>query len=197
MDILTFTVGDIQTGLPVHRLALSFSVAGAKVSVDHTGSGSMDATFRVVDLRRKLGLPVSGREQDTRLVMIETDTGLLGLIINTATRVVVVHNAAVESAFGIDNPYVLGITTYEGDPVFVFDWDALLASETVFDLNEIFSQPAFTNGLSTEARFLETVLRMIDDANAPMRDQTRHLAATFNLPLSVAYRLITFYSPTP
>lgn len=194
MDILTFRVGDIQVGLPLNLLALSVPITGARLSVDQAGAGSLEATFRVVDLRRKLGFPVSTSEHDIRLIMVTVDHHLIGVIINTASQAVIVQDVIVEPSSGIDTLCVLGTTTYNGDQVFVFDWNALLASDVVLDLNEMFSQPVFTQTLPPEARFLEAAMRMVEDGQALTQDQVRSLARSFDLPLSVASRLITFYT---
>lgn len=199
MDILTFTVGDLRTGLPLHRMALSASLPDSRPAVNDLGLGSMDTTIQVVDMRRKFGLPPPPGEHGTRLIMVEVASRLLGLIINMSSPVSIIRDAKVDASTRTDNPYVTGMIMDQDIPIFLFDWDALLASETVLDVNNLFEDPTQRHPSSPTSQFLEAVVRdftQTEDMHATISDQQiRAYAETYGIPLSVANRLVTFYLP--
>lgn len=198
MDILTFTVGDMRTGLPLHRMAFSVPLRDIRPSLDDTGMGSIDTTIQALDLRHKFGIPLPPGEHGTRMIMVEVADRLMGLIINMSSPVSIIRDAKIDSSTGTDNPVVAGIIMDQDDPILLFDWDALLSSETMVDVNTLFESPQGRQRSAT-SQFLEAVVRDLtrtDEGDTTVTDQKiRSYAETYGIPLSVANRLVTFYLP--
>ncbi len=159
MDIVTFTVGDIRMGVPFPRLALSVMVSESRMVIDDAGKGTVDATVQVTDLRRKFGFATLSRQQAARVITIEKDGHLTGLVINRSSPVMIVRDAEVNPLTGTDSPFVTGTVTVDGEPVFLFDWDALLAFDEPLDINALFNEPMAEWEGSAESQFLETIVR--------------------------------------
>jgi len=159
MDIVTFTVGNIGMGVPFRRLALSALVSEGRVVIDDTGKGTLDATVQVTDLRRKFGFTTLPSEQAARVISIETDGHLTGLVINRSSPVKIVRDAEVKPPTGTYSPFVTGTATVDGELVFLFDWDALLASDETLDISDVFNKTIVEQEGSDESRFLETIVR--------------------------------------
>lgn len=196
MDILTFTVGDMRAGLPFHRLALSVPMSDVRLAIDDTGVGTLDTTVQVMDLRRKFGFAILPGKPDVRLVMIEIESRYIGLMIDASSPVSTIRDAEIDSSTGTDNTYVTGVIMDQGEPIFLFDWDALLTSETVLNVNDLFSIPMLKRKSSASSDFLEAVVREIGQSDKALsHQQIRQFAETSGVPLSVANRLVTFYIP--
>ena len=118
----------------------------------------------------------------------------MGLIINRSSLISIIRDAEIESPTGTDHSYVTGMIMDKSEPVFLFDWDALLASDTTLDINDLFSKPMMDQTGSAESQFLEAIAReTIQSDEAISHKQIRRTAETYGIPLSVANRLVTFY----
>lgn len=190
MDILTFAVGDMRVALPFDRLAISASIPDARVSLDPSGSGTLSAAFEVVDLRKKFEFPSIKGEPYVRLIMAQIANRLVGLVINASSPVTLHRDAQVDTESTPRHPHILGLIFDQGEPAFLFDWDALLTSDTTINLNDLFCVPVLEDTRPAPARFLDAVREQA----SPDASRIRQMAETFHLPPSVANRLASFYA---
>ena len=197
MDILTFSVGDMRMGIPVSQVALSRVLPQSTLRTDHTGTGSLDATMPVIDLRHKFCFPIPAGEGDTRFIVIDMDNTSVGLVINWTSEVSILQNIEMEAAPETDHPYVTGMVMDRREPVFLFDWDMVLSSDTLLNLNDLFSKPILEDFVSPTTLFLDAILQGSQTPEQVSVQHVRQFADTHNIPFSTASRLVSFYLQNP
>jgi hypothetical protein len=195
MDILVFSVGDMRVGIPFDQVALGIALNPLKITTDTTGSGRMEAALTVVDLRKKFNFqPISG-EKGVQTIVVKREDRVLGLIVNRSSEARYVPDVKVVPFSGVDYPFLAGVVAAQDDMILIFDWDHLLESDTVVDINDLFSRPTGEETVSPSTRFLDGAMRIMSDSGALDRIRIRQLAEKHDIPLSVAWRLISFYRP--
>ena len=197
MDILVFSIGDMYIGIPFSQVALSTVLLESTLRTDHTGTGTLGATIPVIDLRYKFCFPVLPGERDTRIITVNLDNRSVGLVINRTSKGSILHEVDVEPTAGTDHPYVTGMVMNQNEPVFLFDWDIVLSSDTKLNLNDLFSKPILDYSVSPSTLFLDAILQTSDNAEALSVQHIRKLAETYGIPLSTASRLVSFYIQNP
>lgn len=193
MDALIFMVGDMHLGVPFDRVALSASFIPAKLKIDETGTGQMTASFPVIDLRRKFNFPAPPGEKDIRLITVVHNGQSVGLVINPDTPAVILRNAEVKPMAGTRHPGLLGVVTYQDEPVVLVDMDRLPGADATMDMNDLFAGVSWEEPVSRVSQFIDMV-RYRTETGAFSSQDIRHLAQEYGVPLSLAYRLITFYA---
>ena len=109
----------------------------------------------------------------------------------------ILNEVDVEAAPGTDHPYVTGMVMVRRKPVLLFDWDMVLSSDTILNLNDLFSKPILDDFVSPTTLFLEAAIQATHEAEVLSIQHIRQLAETHDIPLSTASRLINFYIQTP
>lgn len=193
MDALIFMVGDMHLGIPFDRVALSTSCIPAKLKMNDAGTGQMTTALPVIDLRRKFNFPVPPGEKDVRLITVAHDGQSVGLMINPDIEAVILRNAEVKPIAGTHHPGLLGVVTYQDEPVVLVDMDTLPGADTTMDINDLFAGVSWEEPVSRASQFIDMVRYRTETAAFSSQDM-RHLAQEYGVPLSVAYRLITFYA---
>lgn len=197
MDILTFSVGDMRMGIPFSQVALSTVLPHSTLQTTHTGAGTLDAVIPIIDLRHKFCFSVPAGEPDTRIITIDIDNKSVGLVINWTSEVSILQDVEIEAAPGTDHPYVTGMVMDRHEPVFLFDWDMVLSSDTMLNLNDLFSKPILEDMVSPATLFLDEILQTSNNTPTLSIQHIRQLAETHNIPLSTASRLASFYIQNP
>jgi len=87
----------------------------------------------VIDLRKRLALPVGGETKYTRIVVVEVGSDYVGLIVDGVSEVLRVPYSLIEPpssvVHGPDTDYVLGIAKLETKLVVLLDVDKLLSAD--------------------------------------------------------------------
>ena len=85
----------------------------------------------VLDLRKRLDLPVKDRNKDTRIVVVNVAGHDVGLVVDGVSEVLRIPTAVIEPpstiVAGEDSDYVRGIAKLESKMVILLDLDILLA----------------------------------------------------------------------
>ena len=196
MDVVTFDVEDIRVCLPYEAIVLSPVLDDSRMSVNDSGSGTLNSTIHVVDLRRKFGFSTMSGDQGTRLLTAEISGRTVGLVLDRFATVELVRNAKIKPIEKAGQSYIVGVVADKADTIFLLDWDEILAEDDVLDINELFSLPAVEQTGSNESDFLLA----ISSGNRALQsgvtsDEIRRTAKKFGIPLSVANRLVTFHFP--
>lgn len=88
------------------------------------------AIVPVVDLRRRFGLPGAEPTIASRIVVAETRTGPLGLLVDAVTETISVPREAVEPPSSLltsaDSPYLRGVARIEDRLVVILDLERIL-----------------------------------------------------------------------
>ncbi|HIG45404.1 MAG TPA: chemotaxis protein CheW [candidate division Zixibacteria bacterium] len=197
MDIITFSVGDMRMGIPLSQVAPSSVLTQSTLQTNHTGAGTLNATMAIIDLRHKFCFSIPPGERDTRIIVVNLDNASVGLVINRTSDVSILQEVDVEAAPGTDHPYVTGMVMDRHEPVFLFDLDMVLSSDTMPNLNDLFSKPILDDLVSPKTLFLETAIQVAHGTEGLSIQHIRQLAETHDIPLSTASRLVNFHTENP
>lgn len=92
----------------------------------------------VIDLRKRLSLPVSEQDSDTRIVVVDVHDHDIGVIVDAVAEVLRISSDSIEPTTSIittsDSPYILGIAKLEDRLIILLDLEEAL-SETRRDLS--------------------------------------------------------------
>ncbi|MDF2631395.1 MAG: cheW3 [Symbiobacteriaceae bacterium] len=87
----------------------------------------------VVDLRRRLGLPVSSNTKSTRIAVAELEGGQVGMIVDAVLEVLRVPQSSIEPPSQllskIDAEYVTGVAKMDGRLIILLDLARVLQRE--------------------------------------------------------------------
>jgi purine-binding chemotaxis protein CheW len=87
----------------------------------------------VIDLRRRLGLPVSAATNATRIAVAELEGAQVGMIVDSVVEVLRVPAASIEAPPAImskvETEYLLGVAKADGRLVVLLDLGRILARE--------------------------------------------------------------------
>jgi purine-binding chemotaxis protein CheW len=87
----------------------------------------------VVDLRRRLGLPVTPHTKSTRIAVAELDGGQVGMIVDAVQEVLRVPSSCIEPPTQllakVESEYVLGVAKVDGRLIILLDLARVLQRE--------------------------------------------------------------------
>ncbi|MCX7908483.1 MAG: chemotaxis protein CheW [Ignavibacteria bacterium] len=87
----------------------------------------------LINLRKRLGLPVKEFDKTTRFIVIEYGSNLYGFIVDFVNRVLRLPKASIEppppASLKIDAKYVTGIAKYENKLIIVLDLTKIFTDE--------------------------------------------------------------------
>lgn len=87
----------------------------------------------VIDTRRRFGLPPKEADDASRIMIIEADKQVVGILVDSVAEVVELHKSEIESAPNVGNEetakYILGVATREKDLLILVDLNKLLTEE--------------------------------------------------------------------
>jgi len=134
LQMVGFRVGQQSYALPiaaVREIVRPPEITAVPQAPEHV-AGVMNLRGRilpVVDLRKRFGQPVAGSSKN-RVLVIEMDGKLIGLLVDAASEVLKISPEAMEPSprlFGENNErYVTGIARHLGRLVILLDPDKLL-----------------------------------------------------------------------
>jgi purine-binding chemotaxis protein CheW len=88
----------------------------------------------VIDLRRRCGTEASEYTPETRIVVVSSANGMVGLIVDAVSEVMRIPSEQVETpstiVSGIENAYLRGIAKLEDRLVSLMELDGILPSDT-------------------------------------------------------------------
>ena len=87
----------------------------------------------VVDTRARFGLPSSETDDASRIVIVESENQVVGILVDSVAEVVELNQSEVDVPPNVGNEdsgrYVLGVANRESDLLIVIDLDKLLARD--------------------------------------------------------------------
>lgn len=131
---------DIQAVQEIVRIQAITAIPGA----DHFVEGITNLRGRVVpviDLRRRCGLPVSEATAETRIAVVSSSNGMVGLIVDAVSEVLRIRGEQIEPPSTIvrmpENSYLRGIAKLEDRLISLMDLSGVLPNdETVLVTSE-------------------------------------------------------------
>ena len=87
----------------------------------------------VVDTRARFGLPSSETDDASRIVIVESENQVVGILVDSVAEVVELNQSEIDVPPNVGNEdsgrYVLGVANRESDLLIVIDLDKLLARD--------------------------------------------------------------------
>lgn len=95
----------------------------------------------VMDTRKRLGLRNKEADDQTRIVILETDNAVVGILVDSVAEVVEMRRSAIESSPNVGNDesskYIEGVATHKGELLILIDINKLLTDEEWAELSEL------------------------------------------------------------
>jgi purine-binding chemotaxis protein CheW len=95
----------------------------------------------VVDTRERLGLGSKEMEESTRIVIIEADKMVVGILVDAVAEVVDLRTSEIESAPSVGNDesskYIQGVASRDGELLILVDLNKLLNDEEWAELGSM------------------------------------------------------------
>ena len=95
----------------------------------------------IVDLRRRFGLAAIAHDKDTRIIVIELNSLVVGFIVDAVSEVLRIPADTVEptppGAAGVDSEYISGVGKLQDRLLILLDLDKLLTAEDLHRLNSL------------------------------------------------------------
>lgn len=128
---------DIQSVQEIVRMQAITAIPGA----DYWVEGITNLRGRVVpviDLRKRCGVPAGEYTSETRIVVVSSSTGMVGLIVDAVSEVMRIPSDQVEPPSAIvtvpENGYLRGVAKLEDRLVSLVDLEGVLPSSASEDL---------------------------------------------------------------
>lgn len=122
---------DIQAVQEIVRLPAITSIPGADTWVQGV-TNLRGRVVPVIDLRRRCGVQVTDPTADTRIVVVNSSAGMVGLIVDAVTEVTRIPGNQIEPPgvllTGVDNAYLRGVAKLENKLVSLMDLEGVLPS---------------------------------------------------------------------
>lgn len=95
----------------------------------------------VIDTRERLGLGAKDMDESTRIVIIEVDKQVVGILVDAVAEVVNLHASEIESAPSVGNDesskYIQGVASRDGELLILVDLNKLLNDEEWAELGSL------------------------------------------------------------
>jgi purine-binding chemotaxis protein CheW len=144
MQWVTFSLGEEKYGINVMqvqevlRVSKIAPVPGAPTYV--LGIISLRGNVvTVIDTRNRFGLMPREQDDATRIVIIETDAHIIGIMVDSVAEVVDLRASEIETAPNVGNDesskYIQGVTSRENDLLILVDLNKFLSDEENAELD--------------------------------------------------------------
>ncbi len=93
----------------------------------------------VIDTRQKFGLIPNGTDESSRIVIIEADDQVIGILVDSVAEVVELSDSMIESAPNVGNDesskYIQGVTSHEKQLVILVDLNKFLGDDELSEMD--------------------------------------------------------------
>lgn len=95
----------------------------------------------VLDTRKRFGLPEIAMDDSTRIVIIESDTNVIGILVDSVAEVVELRRSEIEASPNVGNEdsskYIEGVATNNGELLILIDITKLLSTEEWQEVSDV------------------------------------------------------------
>jgi purine-binding chemotaxis protein CheW len=144
MQWVTFYLGDEKYGINVMqvqevlRVTEIAPVPGAPTYV--LGIINLRGNVvTVIDTRNRFGLPSKETDDSSRVVIIETESHIIGILVDSVAEVVELKGSDIETAPNVGNEesskYIQGVTSQENELLILVDLNKLLSEDEKAELD--------------------------------------------------------------
>lgn len=93
----------------------------------------------VIDTRKRFGLSQQDTDDSTRIVIIEVEGQVIGILVDSVAEVIDLRSSAIEIAPNVGNEdnakYIQGVASINGELLILIDLNKLLTEDEMADLN--------------------------------------------------------------
>lgn len=146
LQLVTFSINEEEFGvniLKVQEIIRIMEITRVPRSPEFV-EGVINLRGRVipiVDLRRRFGLAAIAHDKDTRIIVIELNSLVVGFIVDAVSEVLRIPADTVEPtppvAAGVDSEYISGVGKLQDRLLILLDLDKLLTAEDLHRLNSL------------------------------------------------------------
>lgn len=87
----------------------------------------------IVDLRKRFGLPVSERDEHTRIIVVNVGTRTIGMVVDAVNEVLRINDEQLEpppsSIVGIEHVYIKALVKFDDKLLILLDIESILSRE--------------------------------------------------------------------
>lgn len=87
----------------------------------------------IVDLRKRFGLPVSERDEHTRIIVVNVGAKTIGMVVDAVNEVLRINDEQLEpppsSIVGIEHVYIKALVKFEDKLLILLDIESILSEE--------------------------------------------------------------------
>ncbi|MDZ7804189.1 chemotaxis protein CheW [Thiohalophilus sp.] len=87
----------------------------------------------VIDTRKRFGLPIREPDDSTRIVIVEAENQIVGILVDSVAEVANLRTSEIETAPNVGNDesakYIQGVSSQEGELLILVDVNKLLTDE--------------------------------------------------------------------
>jgi len=93
----------------------------------------------VIDTRTRFGLPRAEMDELSRIIVIESEAQVVGILVDSVAEVVDLHGSDIDSAPNVGNEessrYIQGVANYDNNLLIVVDLNKLLSEQEWAEMN--------------------------------------------------------------
>ncbi|WP_198244695.1 chemotaxis protein CheW [methane-oxidizing endosymbiont of Gigantopelta aegis] len=146
MQWVTFYLGDEKYGINVMQVqeVLRYSEIAPVPGAPNYVLGIINLrgnVVTVIDTRNRFGLPSKETDDASRVVIIETEKHIIGILVDSVAEVVELKASEIETAPNVGNEesskYIQGVTSRDNELLILVDLNKLLSEDEKAELDMI------------------------------------------------------------
>lgn len=144
LQLVTFSIGEEEFGvniLKVQEINRTMEITKVPRSPEFV-EGVINLRGKVIpiiDLRRRFGLSSKPEDKDTRIIVIEINSVIVGFVVDAVSEVLRIPASTVEPpppvVAGVESDYISGVGQLKDRLLIMLDLDRLLSTEDLDMLN--------------------------------------------------------------
>ena len=138
LQLVTFSIGEEEFGvniLKVQEIIRTMEITKVPRAPEFV-EGVINLRGKVIpiiDLRRRFGLAPKAHDKNTRIIVIEINTVIVGFVVDAVSEVLRIPASTVEPpppvVAGVESDYISGVGQLQDRLLIMLDLDKLLSSE--------------------------------------------------------------------
>lgn len=146
IQLVTFSIGEEEFGvdiLKVQEIIRTMEITRVPRAPEFV-EGVINLRGKVIpiiDLRRRFGLPTRDHDQNTRIIVIEISSMVVGFVVDSVSEVLRIPEGTVEPpppvVSGLESEYISGVGKLEDRLLILLDLDRLLSGDEQEQLAQV------------------------------------------------------------
>jgi purine-binding chemotaxis protein CheW len=138
LQLVSFNIGEEEFGvdiLRVQEINRMVEITRVPNAVEYVNGviNLRGKVIPIIDLRRRLGMEEKGFDKDTRIVVVEIETKIIGFVVDQVNEVIRIRKSITEApppmVAGIEAEYITSIAKLENRLLILLDLKKVLSTE--------------------------------------------------------------------